>query len=75
MAFTDSVVAFAHVGKEKMLDVIPMNEIVNIHDCDGVDVVESDEKAGRVLLEIEWKVCCTHTFTYFDLQLLRRVFV
>jgi hypothetical protein len=56
MVFTDSVVAFAHSGAEKMLDVIPLSEIVNIHDCDGIDVAETDESAGRVLLEIEWKV-------------------
>jgi hypothetical protein len=57
MVFTSTVVAFAHIGAEKkMLDVIPLDEIVNIQDCDGIDVAEADEKAGRVLLEIEWKV-------------------
>ncbi len=56
MVFTDSVVAFAHTGAEKMLDVIPLEEIVHIQDCDGIDVVETDESAGRVLLEIELKV-------------------
>jgi hypothetical protein len=56
MVATDSVVAFAHVGAEKMLDVIPLDEIVHIQDCDGVDEVETDEMAGRVLIEIELKV-------------------
>jgi hypothetical protein len=56
MVFTSRVVAFAHIGAEKMLDVIPLDEIVNIHDCDGINVAEADEKAGRVLIEIEWKV-------------------
>jgi hypothetical protein len=64
MAFTDSVVAFAHVGAEKMLDVVPMNDIINIQDCDGVNEAETDEKAGRVLLEIEWKVRCAHPRSY-----------
>ncbi len=64
MAFTDSVVAFAHVGAEKMLDVVPMNDIINIQDCDGVNEAETDEKAGRVLLEIEWKVCGAHPREY-----------
>ena len=57
MVLTQSVVAFAHVGAEKLLDVIPLDEIVHIQDCDGIDVVETDESAGRVLLEIELKVC------------------
>ncbi len=57
MVITNSVVAFAHTGAEKMLDVIPLDEIEHIQDCDGIDVVETDEKAGRVLLEIELKVC------------------
>jgi hypothetical protein len=72
MVFTDSVVAFAHIGKEKMLDVIPMKEIVNIHDCDGVDVVETDERAGRVLLEIEWKVRAHHSTYLLYKNLLSR---
>ena len=61
MVITDSVVAFAHDGAEKMLDVIPLEEIAHIQDCDGIDVVETDENAGRVLLEIEWKVCMYYT--------------
>jgi hypothetical protein len=59
MVFTDSIVAFAHVDAEKMLDVIPLDEIVHIQDCDGVNEVETDDKAGRVLLEIELKVGST----------------
>jgi hypothetical protein len=57
MVFSDSVVAFAHIGAERMLDVIPLSDIVHIQDCDGIDVAETDESTGRVLLEIEWKVC------------------
>jgi hypothetical protein len=64
MVFTDSVIAFAHVGAEKMLDVVPMNDIINIQDCDGVNEAETDDKAGRVLLEIEWKVCGKQPRTY-----------
>jgi hypothetical protein len=59
MVFSKTVVAFAHVGAEKMLDVIPLDEIVHIQDCDGIDVVDTDDSAGRVLLEIELKVCGT----------------
>jgi hypothetical protein len=66
MVFTNSVVAFAHVGAEKMLDVIPLDEIIHIQDCDGIDVVETDEDAGRVLLEIELKVCGTHRILIFQ---------
>ncbi len=68
MVFTESVVAFAHIGAEKMLDVIPLDEIDHIQDCDGIDVVETDENAGRVLLEIELKVC-TNSFCVFLLRL------
>ena len=48
--------AFAHIGAEKMLDVIPLEEIISIQDCDGVGSADADEDAGRVLLEIELTV-------------------
>ncbi len=54
--YTNSVLAFAHVDAEKMLDVIPLEEIISIQDCDGVGSADADDDAGRVLLEIELTV-------------------
>ena len=52
MVYTDRVIALAHVGRDKMIDVIPLDEIVNIQDCDGIGTAEADENVGRILLEI-----------------------
>jgi hypothetical protein len=70
MVFTNSVVALAHVGAEKMLDVIPLDEIVHIQDCDGINVAETDETAGRVLLEIELKVGAQSRIFFFSFDSL-----
>ena len=57
MVYTDSVLAFAHTDEEKMLDVIPLEEIISIQDCDGVGSADTDEDSGRVMLEIALTVC------------------
>jgi hypothetical protein len=52
VVYSERVLSLAHVGAEKMLDVIPLSEIINIQDCDGVGSADADEGAGRVMLEI-----------------------
>ena len=50
--FTEFVVALAHPGKDKLLDVIPLHEIMNVQSVDGVSVADLYPDAGRILLEI-----------------------
>jgi hypothetical protein len=52
VVYSERVLALAHVGAEKMLDVIPLSEIISIQDCDGVGSADADDGAGRVMLEI-----------------------
>lgn len=59
MVYTDSVLAFAHSNAEKLLDVIPLEEIISIQDCDGVGSADTDEDSGRVLLKIALAVSRT----------------
>ena len=60
VVYSERVLALAHVGAEKMLDVIPLSEIINIQDCDGVGSADADEDAGRVMLEITLTVGFWH---------------
>ncbi len=43
----------AHVNAEKLLDVIPLAEILCIQDMGGLATADADEDAGRILLDIE----------------------
>jgi hypothetical protein len=52
VVYTEWVIGLAHSDREKLLDVIPLNEIVSIQDCDGIGSADADDGAGRVLLEI-----------------------
>ncbi len=52
MVYTEWVVGLAHPNGEKLLDVIPLHEIISIQDCDGIGSADADDGAGRVLLEI-----------------------
>ena len=52
MVYTNWVVGLAHPNGEKLLDVIPLDEIISIQDCDGIGSADADDGAGRVLLEI-----------------------
>ncbi len=73
IAFTDSVVAFAHVGGDKMLDVIPLEQVTSILDCDGVSSADTDEDIGRILLEIVvsvFQICLMIKFTQSSLPQL-----
>ena len=49
---TDAVLAIAHVHEEKLLDAIPLVEIMGIQDMGGLGAADLDEDAGRILLEI-----------------------
>ncbi len=52
MVCSDTVLAFAHTGEEKILDSIPLVEITGIQDMGGLGAADLDERAGRILLEI-----------------------
>jgi hypothetical protein len=52
VVYTEWVIGLAHADGEKLLDVIPLNEIISIQDCDGIGSADADDGAGRVLLEI-----------------------
>ncbi len=52
VVYTDWVIGLAHPDGEKLLDVIPLEEIISIQDCDGIGSADADDGAGRVLLEI-----------------------
>ncbi len=56
MVYTERVITLAHAGEEKMLDVIPLHEIISIQDCDGIGSADADDGAGRILLEISLTV-------------------
>ena len=58
MVYTERVIALAHDGGEKILDVIPLNEIISIQDCDGIGSADADDGAGRIMLEISLTVLC-----------------
>ncbi len=49
---TESVLAFSHTDREKLLDVIPLSEIIGIQDMGGLGTAELDDDAGRIKLEI-----------------------
>jgi hypothetical protein len=52
VVYTEKIIGLAHANGEKLLDVIPLNEIISIQDCDGIGAADADDGAGRVLLEI-----------------------
>jgi hypothetical protein len=52
VVYTEKVLGLAHANGEKLLDVIPLTDIVSIQDCDGIGAADADDGAGRVLLEI-----------------------
>ncbi len=52
MVFTEWVICLAHPNGDKLLDVIPLEEIISIQDCDGIGSADADDGAGRILLEI-----------------------
>ncbi len=70
MVYSERVLALAHVGAEKMLDVIPLNEIISIQDCDGVGSADADDGAGRVMLEITLTVRGFHVLISENLMVL-----
>ena len=49
---TESVLAFSHVSEEKVLDAIPLVEILGVQDMGGLGTADLDDEAGRILLEI-----------------------
>ena len=53
MVYTDKVLALSRIGTEKMMDVIPLNEIISVQDCDGVSTADAENDAGRIFLEID----------------------
>jgi hypothetical protein len=59
VVYTERVIVLAHADGEKLLDVIPLNEIFSIQDCDGIGSADADDGAGRIMLEI------TLTVQYF----------
>ena len=66
VAYSERVLALAHVGCEKLLDVIPLSEIISIQDCDGVGSADADDGAGRVMLEITLTVGFWHVLKQRD---------
>ena len=56
MVYTERAIALSHAEGEKLLDVIPLNEIISIQDCDGIGAADADEGAGRIMLEISLTV-------------------
>jgi hypothetical protein len=58
VVYTEWVIGLTHMDGEKLLDVIPLNEIISIQDCDGIGSADADDGAGRVLLEITLTVLC-----------------
>ena len=54
--YTEKILAFAKVDTDKMMDVIPLNEIISVQDCDGVSTADAETDAGRIYLEIDINV-------------------
>ncbi len=52
VVYTEKIIGLSHPNGEKLLDVIPLSEIISIQDCDGIGAADADDGAGRVLLEI-----------------------
>ena len=52
VACTESVLAFSHIEREKLLDVVPLNEIIGIQDMGGIGNADLDDDAGRIKLEL-----------------------
>ena len=46
------MLAFSHIGEEKLLDAIPLVEILGVQEMGGLGSADLDEDAGRILLEI-----------------------
>jgi hypothetical protein len=61
------VIGLAHANGEKLLDVIPLNEIISIQDCDGIGSADADDGAGRILLEIALTVLLFNSEIEFEL--------
>ncbi len=74
MVYTEWVIGLAHQDGEKLLDVIPLNEIISIQDCDGIGSADADDGAGRVLLEITLTVLLIYHQTLIFELLLRMLF-
>ena len=62
MVCSDTVLAFAHTGEEKILDSIPLVEIMGVQDMGGLGAADLDERAGRILLEIHVTEIISDTF-------------
>ena len=52
MVFTEAVLAIAHVNEEKLLDVIPLADVMSIQDMGGIATADAEDGAGRILLDI-----------------------
>ena len=52
VACTDNVLAIAHVNGEKLLDAIPLIEILGVQEMGGLGTADLDDGAGRILLDI-----------------------
>jgi hypothetical protein len=67
VACTDSVLAFSHPEKEKLLEVIPLSEIVGVQEMGGLEEADLDDDAGRIQLEITLSdypcFCLTNCFS------------
>ena len=50
--FTEAVLAIAHVNEEKLLDVIPLADVMSIQDMGGIATADAEDGAGRILLDI-----------------------
>ena len=69
VVYTERVIVLAHADGEKLLDVIPLNEIISIQDCDGIGSADADDGAGRIMLEISLTVIFfSKTLTVRDLR-------
>jgi hypothetical protein len=56
--------AFSHPEKEKLLEVIPLSEIVGIQDMAGLGTADLDDDTGRMQLEITLSdIHCSCFFT------------
>ncbi len=71
MVYTERVIGLAHAEGEKLLDVIPLNEIISIQDCDGIGSADADDGAGRVMLEITLTVLCSIICNVLTIKLMR----
>jgi hypothetical protein len=75
VVYTNKIIAFAKANTEKMMDVIPLHEIISVQDCDGVSTADAENDAGRIFLEIDinviYRVVSVLTFSYLlKLQIL-----